>query len=158
LVHASAVDPNFLHIAARNAAELKAQASASQGTTIKQRREALQNYTEEAKSLVANAPSSKSNSADGLTYEQKLVKFLEEKHAANEQLWQIYSGQAGEAQEKSFFAAGEKSWTESVPETLAKIVSGMKGPFVLGDQIVSKLFRVTLNAVLGRSTSNCLVD
>lgn len=86
--------------------------------------------------MANNAPSTKGSSANGLTYEQKMVKFLEEKYASNEQLWEIYHGQAGEAKEKSFFEAGEKSWTEGVPAALAKLVPTITGPFILGDQIV----------------------
>lgn len=137
LVHAPAIDPNFLNMAARNSDELKAKAGLDQGRTLEERRRSLASYIEEAKQIAKNAPVSKSATGDGLTYEQKMVKFLEEKRAANEMLWEIYNGQADPEKEKAFFAASEKCWTEAVPNALDKLASGIKGPFVLGDQIVS---------------------
>jgi len=134
LVHMPSVDPNFLNVAARSPSELREHAASTQGQMIDDRRTALMSHIAEAKKLAEDAPSQQSESG-GMTHEQKLVAFLEEKALANQLLWDVYNGKAGEEKEKEFYAASIKAWEEHVPTVLAQIENVMKGLFTLGDQV-----------------------
>jgi len=134
LVHMPSVDPNFLNVAARSASELAEHAASMQGRMLDDRRNAFKSHIAEAKKLAEAAPSQQSESG-GMTYEQKQVAFLEEKALANQLLWDIYNGKAGEEKEKEFYAASIKAWEEHVPTVLAQIENVMKGVFTLGDQV-----------------------
>jgi hypothetical protein len=127
-VHQPQVDPNFLNMSARDAQELKKKATKAPGKALSARKEALQRYIQEAKALASEGTAS--------SFEKKAVQLLEEKAAANDALWSIYNGQGGEDKEKAFFAVSSRTWTEEIPKALNVAEEVVKGPFVLGDQIV----------------------
>lgn len=129
LVHLPSVDPNFLNMSARSPEELKQKAARAPGVMLEARRAALQKNIEDAKQI------SKVETAS--SFEKKMVPFLEEKAAANEALWMVYNGQAGPDKEAAFFDASRKVWTEEIPSAFEKLAGIMKGPHVLGDQVVS---------------------
>ncbi|WVQ79181.1 hypothetical protein IAT38_001277 [Cryptococcus sp. DSM 104549] len=134
LVHLPTVDPNFVALAAKDSEELKAKAAHAPGQSLTDRRTALHTYLAEAKKQASE--SSVSSAKDGgLTYEQKLVQFLEEKVKSNDQIWELYNGKAGSEREKAFFEISAKTWSESLPGTFAKLDSLIKGPYILGDQV-----------------------
>ncbi|WVR08056.1 hypothetical protein IAU60_005102 [Kwoniella sp. DSM 27419] len=133
LIHLPTVDPNFLALTAQDAAELKLKASRPPGQSLTGRKEALQRYLEEAKKAVAG--STVAAKEGHLTWDQKTVKFLEEKLQSNEQLWELYNGKAGDERQKVFFEVSRKSWTEALPEAFNKLEDALKGPYALGDQI-----------------------
>ncbi|RXK35185.1 hypothetical protein M231_07556 [Tremella mesenterica] len=134
LCHLPSVDPNFLVIACQSPEELRTKAAGSQGAMLSARHDALQTYLKEAKQIAADSPLSSSKDK-GLTYEQKTVVFLEEKATANEVVWEIYNGKAGEEREKAFFVASKKVWTHGIPDVLRKMESYIRGPYLLGDQV-----------------------
>lgn len=125
LVHLPEVDPNFLNMSARSPEELKHKASTQPGSILTARREHIRAYIAEAKSAAEK----------GGSFEKKLVPFLEDKAQANESLWSVYNGQAGEEKEKAFFAASSKVWNEELPKAFEKLEGLVAGPFTLGDQI-----------------------
>ncbi|WWC92799.1 uncharacterized protein L201_007758 [Kwoniella dendrophila CBS 6074] len=133
LIHVYTVDPNFVALAVRDEAELKKKANRPPGQSLTLRREALQRYLQEAKQAVAE--SAVAPKEGSLTWEQKTVKFLEEKVKSNEQIWELYNGKAGKDKEEQFFEVCKKTWTESLPEAFAKLETLFKGPYALGDQV-----------------------
>ncbi|OCF73207.1 hypothetical protein I204_06437 [Kwoniella mangroviensis CBS 8886] len=133
LIHVYTVDPNFVAVAARDEAELRDKAKRPPGKSLAIRREALQRYLEEARQAVAE--SAVAPKEGSLTWEQKSVKFLEEKVQSNEQIWELYNGKAGKEKEAQFFEVCKRTWTESLPDAFQKLESLFKGPFALGDQI-----------------------
>lgn len=133
-MHQPTVDPNFLHLACSSRDELSAKSKGSEGQLLNDRKAGLTRYVSEAESLAEKAGAGKEGR---VTYEQKMLAFLQEKQAANELLWQLYNGQAGHEREEAFFTASEKSWTEALQQVLGQLEVGMKGPYSLGDQIVS---------------------
>ncbi|OCF42623.1 hypothetical protein I317_03608 [Kwoniella heveanensis CBS 569] len=133
LIHLTTVDPNFLALCARNAEELADKAKKAPGQSLTARRESLLHYLEEAKHAVSE--SAVAPKEGNLTWEQKTVKFLEEKIKSNEQLWELYNGKAGKDREEMFFDVCRKTWTEALPETFNKLEDAIQGPFALGDQV-----------------------
>lgn len=96
---------------------------------LQARKDALAGYLEEARQIASAQTAS--------SHDRNAVTFLEEKAIANEAFWQVYNGQAGAEKETAFFDASGKSWTEELPAALERLNGIIKGPFVLGDQIVS---------------------
>lgn len=141
LVHLPEVDPNFLNMSARSPEELRHKASTQPGSILTARREHIRAYIAEAKSAAEK----------GGSFEKKLVPFLEDKAQANESLWSVYNGQAGEEKEKAFFAASSKVWNEELPKAFEKLEGLVAGPFTLGDQIVS----VPRSPVSGHVVESC---
>lgn len=139
LVHLPTADPNFLHISARNPAELHEKATSAPGKFLSDRHDALQRYIGEAKSLTSSP-----EETDGkvLTYEQKMVAFLQEKQAANALLYEVYQGKAGKDREQAFYKASQTVWAEGVPDVLRKLEVNIKGPYALGDQVVSLVYEL----------------
>ncbi|WWD04596.1 hypothetical protein V865_002667 [Kwoniella europaea PYCC6329] len=133
LIHVYTVDPNFVALAARDEAELRDKAKRPPGQSLALRREALQRHLEEARQAVAE--SAVAPKEGSLTWEQKTVKFLEEKIQSNEQIWELYNGKAGKEKEAQFFEVCKRTWTESLPDAFKKLESLFKGPFALGDQV-----------------------
>ncbi|WVF68275.1 hypothetical protein IAT40_003040 [Kwoniella sp. CBS 6097] len=133
LIHLTTVDPNFLALAARDHEELISKSKTAPGQSLTARRESLQRYLGEAKQAVSE--SAVAPKEGNLTWEQKTVKFLEEKIKSNEQLWELYNGKAGKDREEMFYEVCRKTWTEALPETLNKLEDAIQGPFALGDQI-----------------------
>ncbi|WWC65827.1 uncharacterized protein I303_108449 [Kwoniella dejecticola CBS 10117] len=120
-------------LAVRDEAELKAKAVRPPGKSLDYRRQALQSYLGEAKQAVAD--SAVAPKEGSLTWEQKTVKFLEEKLKSNEQIWELYNGQASQDKKEQFFEVCRKTWTESLPDAFSRLESLFKGPFALGDQV-----------------------
>lgn len=156
LVHSPIVDPNFLCFSARNADELNQKLHGPAGKMIDQRHEALQGYLAEAQSQLQarlaranqDPPAAPANSGHSVgahntagvnggiaSFEAKTVAFLQEKKDSNTLMYQIYHSEAIEEQQE-FFSTSRKAWTESLPEVLNKLESGIKGVYALGDQIV----------------------
>ena len=127
LVHSPKVDPNFLNMSARNLDELKLKASSSPGSSVKARKQALERYTQEAQEAAKG----------GDSWARKLVTFLQEKQAANEALWSIYFGDVEPKTTEAFLDASNKVWSEELPAALDKAEELIKGPYLLGDQVVS---------------------
>jgi hypothetical protein len=138
LAHQPTVDPNFLFLSARNPEELKAKAEGEQGEFVRQRQEALKRYIAEAQRDLDNATGG-AGQQDGAvpSFESRTLQFLKEKQEANLVLWTLYNGQAGRENEEKFFEASKKAWSESLPEVLNKLDQAMKGPYALGDHVVS---------------------
>lgn len=134
LVHLPTVDPNFLFLSARSSAELAQKRQSPAGEFIRDRQTALRGYIAEAERAAAR----KAQTAPGAdSFEQRTVQFLKQKLSANQLLQEIYEGQAGAEREAGFFEASKKAWGESLPEVFDKLEEGMKGPYALGDQVVS---------------------
>jgi len=114
-------------MSARSSEELKHKSASHPGLILNSRRESIRGYIAEAKAAAEK----------GGSFEKKLVPFLEDKAQANEALWTVYNGQAGEDKEKAFFAASTKVWGEELPKAFEKLEGLITGPYVLGDQIVS---------------------
>jgi hypothetical protein len=144
LVHQPTVDPNFLHLASSSSSELATKAKGLEGQLLNERKAGLAKYVAEAEKLAEKAGAGKEGR---VTYEQKMLAFLQEKQAANELLWQLYNGQSGKEREEAFYTASEKSWTEALPQVLKSLDEGLKGPYALGDQIVSSVLRSTVTSV-----------
>jgi hypothetical protein len=142
LVHLPSADPNFLHISCRNAEELKKKAEGAPGRYLNDRHDAIERYIEEARETAKNAVISEK--VNGETFEEKIVKFLEVKKDANVQLYEVFKGTAGAERENSFFHASQVTWTEGLPDVFSRLESLMKGPYALGDQVVSVLFAIML--------------
>lgn len=138
LVHLPLVDPNFLHLSARSNEELASKAKSAQGQYLSQRQEALEKYVREAREIGANTVGG-AEVVEGKapTYEQKMVKFLEEKLVANGLLLEVYKAPEGDDKREAFIRASNTAWTESVPDVLQKLDKHLKGPFALGDHVVS---------------------
>ena len=147
-MHQPTVDPNFLHLACSSRDELSTKSSGGEGKLLNDRKAGLARYVSEAEHLAEKAGAGKEGR---VTYEQKMLAFLQEKQAANELLWQLYNGQAGKEREEAFFTASEKSWTEALPQVLAQLDEGVKGPYSLGDQIVSR--SLTFSSSCGDASS-----
>ncbi len=119
-----------------------------QGEFIKQRQEALKRYIVEAQKDVDDLPfnEERDDGSSGMgngnasppSLESKTLTFLKEKQEANLILWNLYNGQAGKENDEKFFEASKRAWSESLPEVLSKLDEGMKGPYALGDQVVSR--------------------
>jgi hypothetical protein len=146
LVHLPTVDPNFLYLSARNAKELEEKANSAAGEFISARGEALERYISEAEQQLKQKNSnfaSQDHAQDGsngngaTTFEAKTVQFLKEKKQANDILYAIYTRQAGKEREEGFFEASQKAWTHSLPDCINRLEQEIKGPYALGDQIVS---------------------
>jgi hypothetical protein len=146
LVHLPTVDPNFLYLSARNAKELEEKANSAAGEFISARGEALQRYISEAEQQLKQKNSNfasqdhaqdGSNGGGATTFEAKTVQFLKEKKQANDILYAIYTRQAGKEREEGFFEASQKAWTHSLPDCINRLEQEIKGPYALGDQIVS---------------------
>ncbi|WVN86820.1 uncharacterized protein L203_101993 [Cryptococcus depauperatus CBS 7841] len=133
LIHLPAVDPNFIAIAALNAQELKEKASQRPGKSLSARREALQKYITEARESVSQP--SVTAKEGSLTYNQKIIQFLEEKLKVNEEVWEIYNGTAGQEKEEQFYQVSNKAWSENLPGVLEKLEEMIEGPFTMGDQL-----------------------
>lgn len=129
-MHLPEVDPNFLNMSARSTEELKHKSATQPGLILNSRRDSIRGYIAEAKAAAEK----------GGSFEKKLVPFLEDKAQANEALWTVYNGQAGDDKEKAFFAASAKVWGEELPKAFEKLEGLITGPYVLGDQIVSVAF------------------
>lgn len=138
LIHEPSVDPNFLSLACKDAAELKAKSGSEHGKMLAERKAALQRYITEAKNLSADRGESRIEGKQ--TFEQKMVTFLQEKAGANDVLYDIYQGNGGQTKESAFFEASTKAWDKSVPEVLAKVEEQLRGPYTLGDQVVRLAF------------------
>lgn len=93
------------------------------------RKEALARYVEEAKKLASNAVTA--------AFEQKMVVFLQEKADANDVLYNIYQGKSGSEREQAFYEASKNAWGKGVPGVIAKLEESIRGPYALGDQVVS---------------------
>ncbi|KAK4688502.1 hypothetical protein P7C73_g1600, partial [Tremellales sp. Uapishka_1] len=132
LCHLPTTDPNFCFISCLDHAQLQEKLHSFPGAYLNDRHLALQRYIEEAK---ASAVEAGGGTEGKLTWEQKIVAFLEEKKAANEMLWEVYNGKAGEEKEKAFFKASKAVWAEGVPDVMGKLESTIKGPYALGDQV-----------------------
>ncbi|WOO81417.1 uncharacterized protein LOC62_03G004941 [Vanrija pseudolonga] len=131
LVRDPYVDPNFLDLAARDAGELGVKLGASQGTMLATRRLALKRYVHMAHdelSLLTPVSALKS-------WEQQVVNLLEDKAAANQALFDIYSSDLGLDRQPEFFEASRAAWTVHVSGTLSKLEASMVGPFALGDHL-----------------------
>jgi hypothetical protein len=146
-VHQPTVDPNFLHLACSSSDELATKSKGLEGKLLNDRKEGLSRYVAEAEKLAEQADAGKEGR---VTYEQKMLAFLQEKQAANDLLWQLYNRQSGKEREEAFFEASEKSWTEALPQVLKGLEEGMKGPYSLGDQIVSGASSCLYEAVCWR--------
>ncbi|WRT69693.1 uncharacterized protein IL334_006683 [Kwoniella shivajii] len=133
LIHTYTVDPNFLALSARNEAELKEKVAGPQGKALNLRREALQGYLKEAKQAVADSAIAPKEGT--MSWEQKTVKFLEEKINSNEQIWEIYHGKGDMERQQQFFGVSRESWTRNLLDTMNELESLFKGPYVLGDQV-----------------------
>ena len=116
-------------MSARTPDELKANAAGYPGRMLSDRRQALQRYIAEAKQTAQS----------GVSYDANVVKFLEEKAAANDTLWTVYNGDAEADRIKAFHSASRNAWEEEIPNTLDKFEELIAGPFALGDQVVSRL-------------------
>lgn len=99
---------------------------------LAERREVLAKYIADTKTYSASSPLESMKS-----FEQKMVMFLGEKAAANNTLHDIYRGEAGKEKEQGFFEASTNAWTKSVPNVVNKLEEIIKGPYALGDQVVS---------------------
>lgn len=163
LVHLPTVDPNFFYLSARNQEELQSKLKSEAGTFVTQRQQAIDAHIAEAQahlqrkqsghssdsressastgqtpeSLITTSASGSGSSPSVPSFEAKIVNFLQEKKEANTLLYQIYHGQAGNDGQQGFFDASQKAWTESLPDVLSKLESGIKGAYALGDQVVS---------------------
>jgi hypothetical protein len=138
LVHLPLVDPNFLHLSARSNEELDAKANSLQGQYLSQRQEALEKYVREAREIGSQAVGgAEITEGKAPTYEQKMVKFLEEKLVANGLLLDVYKAREGDEKREAFIRASTTAWTESVPDVIHKLDKHLKGPFALGDHVVS---------------------
>ncbi|WVQ95826.1 hypothetical protein IAU59_002925 [Kwoniella sp. CBS 9459] len=133
LIHVTTVDPNFLALAARDRNELTGKSQSAPGQALSARRDALHRYLEEAKQALSE--SAVAPKEGNLTWEQRTVKFLEEKIKSNEQLWELYNGKAGKDREQMFYEVSKKTWTEALPETFNKLEDAIRGPYALGDQV-----------------------
>ncbi|WWD20307.1 hypothetical protein CI109_104783 [Kwoniella shandongensis] len=133
VIHQTTVDPNFVALSARDKKELADKGADGPGRALTLRRAALRRYLEEAKQ--AASENSIAPKDGGLSYEQKVVKFIEDKLQSNEHIWALYNGQAGEENEKAFFDISTKTWLEALPEAFSKLESTIKGPYALGDQV-----------------------
>lgn len=133
IIHEPTVDPNFLSLACRTAAELQEKRNSHQGKMLSDRKEALSRYINEASVAASSGPQIEGRTS----YEQKTVAFLKEKAAANDVLYDIYQGTAGPEREKAFFDASAKAWIKAVPDVVQKLEDRIKGPYALGDQVVS---------------------
>lgn len=125
LVHQPTVDPNFLNMSARDAAELKKKASSTPGSMLSARRAALERHIKEAQSLSEN----------GNPLDRKLLPFLQAKAQANQSLWEVYNGEGSDDKREEFYQVSKTIWTEQIPAALEQIETAIKGPFVLGDQV-----------------------
>lgn len=114
-------------MSARDAAELKKKAASAPGQILAQRRAALEGYMKEAQSI----------SETGNPLDKKLLPFLQEKAQSNQALWNVYNGEGGEARVQEFFEVSKKIWVDEIPGAMEKMETLMRGPFVLGDQVVS---------------------
>ncbi|KAK8849678.1 hypothetical protein IAR55_005013 [Kwoniella newhampshirensis] len=133
IIHQTTVDPNFVALSARDKKELANKAADGPGRSLSLRREALRRYLEEAKQAATeNTVAPKDG---GLTYEQKIVNFIEDKLQSNEHIWSLYNGQAGEENEKAFFDISTQTWTEALPDAFSKLETAIRGPYALGDQV-----------------------
>ncbi|KAL1411107.1 hypothetical protein Q8F55_002057 [Vanrija albida] len=131
LVRDPYVDPNFLDLAARDAQELAMKLSGTQGTMLATRRLALKRYVHMAHddlALLSPVPALKS-------WEQQAVNLLEDKAAANQALFDIYSGDLALDRQPEFFEVSRAAWTVHVSGTLSKLEQSMVGPFALGDNL-----------------------
>lgn len=146
MVHLPAVDPNFLYLSARNAKELEEKANSAAGIFISERSKALERYIAEAEQQLKQKNSNfasqdhaqdGTNGGTGTSFEARTVQFLKEKKQANDILQAIYFRQAGKEREEGFFEASQKAWTHSLPDCINRLEQELKGPYALGDQIVS---------------------
>ena len=127
-------------MACRSKEELRERAKGTQGTIVRQRRAALEKYIKEAEQIAQEASGGgSSTNGKALTYEQKVVAFLEEKYSSNQIVYEVYSENVGPEEEKAFFDASSRGWTQALPEVLGKMETTIKGPFALGDQVVGHL-------------------
>ena len=114
-------------MSARDAAELKKKASNTPGSILAARRAALERHIKEAQSLSEN----------GNPLDRKLLPFLQAKAQANQSLWEVYNGEGSDDKREEFYQVSKTIWTEQIPAALEQIETAIKGPFVLGDQVVS---------------------
>lgn len=145
LVHLPSVDPNFFALSAQTHEELQAKAASPQGQMLKDRQDSIEAYLAEARDIAAAAPTSASQNGNGSngsatkTFEQRMVSFLESKAKANQQLVNVYFSQGDNVQQaqSEFLDASKKAWTIGLPDVLGQLEQNLKGPFALGDQVVS---------------------
>jgi hypothetical protein len=128
IVHHPAVDPNFLNMAARTQQELEFKNARKPGQMLTDRKQALEKYHSEVKAL-STAPGAGS-------YEKGMMALLEAKALANDALWEVYNGQSAKEKQEAFFVASQRIWADEIPNAFEQLAGIMKGPFVLGDQIV----------------------
>jgi hypothetical protein len=124
VIHEPTVDPNFLILAARNPAELEQKRKSDAARTLTDRKTALEAYVADAKQLTGRS-----------SFEQNLASFLQEKADANQVLYDIYQGKSDRAD--AFFEASDRAWSKAVPDLFKTLEDSMKGPYALGDQVVS---------------------
>lgn len=129
------MDPNFLFLSARTPAELEEKRKSVAGQFIKDRQEALERYIAQANSLLQKKLETAGNGAE--TSEQRMVDFLKEKYTANLLLSNIYAGSDTPDIEQGFLEAGNKAWSQFLPEVLNELDSKIVGVYALGDQVVS---------------------
>lgn len=71
-------------------------------------------------------------------YARKIIQFLEDRMSFNESLSSIYNGQASEERTDEFFEISKKKWIEALPDTLGQLEEAIEGPYLFGDEIVSR--------------------
>lgn len=130
------MDPNFVNVAARNEKELDSKRKGVPGQILRDRKSALDRFLAEAKKAAAA----------GGSHEAKAVNFLEEKLVANSSLLDIYEGNVDSARTNAFFETSQKTWTEQLSGVFAELEQLVKGPFCLGDQVVSRHEKIELSA------------
>ncbi|ORX37725.1 hypothetical protein BD324DRAFT_623016 [Kockovaella imperatae] len=127
LVHLPSVDPNFLAMSARDETELKQKAESASGAMVRDRRASLDKYIKEAKE----------GASHGGSFETSIVKFLEERFAANEMIYKVYTGGSNPEDLKMFYEASAKIWNTGIPDCLDRLEGLIQddGPFTMGDQV-----------------------
>jgi hypothetical protein len=125
LVHLPTIDPNFLNLTAKDAAELDKKSKDFPGRMLQSRHDHFESYISEAKSA-----------GEG-EYEQRIVDLIEDKKAANDSLLTVFKGTAPQERVDAFFDASQRAWRESVPDALEKLEENILGPYALGEHVVS---------------------
>lgn len=137
------MDPNFLLLAARTSAELETKAKSAPGKVLTDRKSALDQYVNDT---------AKHNGS----FEQKMLGFLKEKATANDVMYEIYYGGSAD-RVKAFCEASDRAWSQAIPAVMKKLEELIKGPYALGDQVVS-LLRSKLTRVPCRFPCDCLAS
>lgn len=134
LVHAAAVDPNFLLLGARNQAEFQAGKAGLPGTFVTNRYNALvQHQKSLAEGSSATVAFDGSANPKSSAIHENLKKWYADKLESQSLLTKAYVSNDAQALEQ-LVQLTNATW-KAVGETLATLETKLQGPFALGDQL-----------------------